>query len=149
LEQGFGAVMDAREHFQSVVVPNYNDFVQSPTEYRFLDNTLSSMNTVAERLGLHQLEYDQVGRGVLNQEAQRIRDQSSSLKDLKFCVETLKHGRKIVDHGGGKFTTIATSTGIDTNDPRTWKIGDHNLVQLAHSAFETLSKITELNAPST
>ncbi len=141
--------MDPRKHFQSVVVGNYNDFVQRPTEYRFLDNTLSSMNTVAERLGLHQLEYDEVGRGVLNQEAQKIRNQSSALKDLKFCAETIKHGRKIIDHGGGKFTTIATSTGIDPNDLTTWKIGKHDLVQVAHSAFATLSKITELNAPST
>jgi len=121
-------VIDARDHFQNVVVPNYNEFVQKPSEYRFLDNTLSSMNTVAERLGLHQLEYGEVGRGVLDQEAQKVRNQSGSLQDLEFCVETLKHGRKIIDHGGSRFTTIATSTGIDPNDPSTWRIGGHDLV---------------------
>jgi hypothetical protein len=144
------AVMDARKHFQSVVEPNYNDFVQSPTEYRFLDNTLSSGNTVAERLGLHQLEYGEVGRGLLTQEAQKIRKQSSSLEDLKFCAETLKHGRKIIDHGGGKFTTIATSTGIDPADPTTWKICrqdrgiTYDLVSVAHNAIATLKEHPEL-----
>jgi hypothetical protein len=130
--------MDALEHFQNVVMPNRNDFVERPTEYRCLDNFLCSMNTVAERLGLDELEYAKVGRGQLTQEAQKIRGQSSSLEHLKFCVDTLKHGRKIMDHGGGKFTTVATSTGIDPNNPTTWKIGEHDLVEVAHHAFATL-----------
>jgi hypothetical protein len=145
-----GKVMDVRKHFQSVVEPNYNDFVQRPTEYRYLENTLCSGNTVAERLGLDQLEYAEVGRGVLTQEAQGIRKQSSSLEDLKFCADTLKHGRKIIDHGDGKFTTIATSTGIDPANPSTWKIYrrdlgiTYDLASVAHNAIPTLRERLEL-----
>ena len=44
--------MDAREHFQSVVVPSYSAFVRSPSDFHLLGNALVSMNTVAEYLGL-------------------------------------------------------------------------------------------------
>ena len=71
--------MNAREHFENTVVPNYNDFVQSPSDFRLLENALFSMNTVAERLALERREYGQVARGVLYGEAQKIRDDLSGL----------------------------------------------------------------------
>jgi integrase len=49
--------MDAPEYFQNVVVPDYNAFVASPTEYRLLEAIISSMDKVPERLALHQLGY--------------------------------------------------------------------------------------------
>jgi hypothetical protein len=43
-------------------------------------------------------------------------------------------------------TSTLSSTGIDTADPKTWKIGGLDLVRVAHRAFAALSKIPELNA---
>jgi hypothetical protein len=137
--------MDAREHFQNVVVRNYNEFIQSPTDFHLLENALLSMDLVPERLGLHNRGYAQVARKELYEEAKMIRDQSGSLDDLHFCANALKHVRTIRDHAG-KFTTIATSTGIDPNDPTTWKIGEHDLVKVAHSAFVTLYTILTMEA---
>jgi hypothetical protein len=137
------AVMDAREHFQSSV-RNYNDFVQNPTEYRLLESTLLSMDTVPERLALHQLGYPQLSREALYQEAQKIRSQFSGLSALHSCANAIKHSRSIRDHGGGEFTTIATSTGIDPNDPTTWNIDGKDLVKVAHDAFATLNSLSEL-----
>jgi hypothetical protein len=136
--------MNAREHFENTVVPNYNDFVQSPSDFRLLENALFSMNTVAERLALERREYGQVARGVLCGEAQKIRDDLSDLSHLQSCANTLKHVRSIKDQSGGKFTTTATSTGIEANDPTTWKIGGHDLVEVVHNAFATLKGIPEL-----
>jgi len=113
--------MDAPEHFQKVIVPNYNDFVPRPTEYRLLENALFSIDTMSERLALHQLKYPQLSREALYEEAQKIRGQDSSLKDLHSCANTLKHSRSIRDYRGFKFATTATSTGIDPNNPTTWK----------------------------
>jgi len=50
-------LMDAREYFNYVAMPKYNEFVQSPNDFRLLESSLYSMDTVAERLGLHQLGY--------------------------------------------------------------------------------------------
>jgi hypothetical protein len=140
-----GEVKDAREFFQSSV-RNYSDFVQNPTEYRLLESTLLSMDTVPERLALHQLGYPQLSREALYDEARKVRAQSSSLVNLHSCANVIKHSRSISDHGGGKFTTNATSTGIDPADPTTWKIGDHDLVEVVHSAFATLSNHPNLKA---
>ena len=139
--------MGARERFEKVVAPSYNDFVQSPTEYRFLESALLLMDTVPERLALDRLGYPQVSRKALTLEARKIRGQYNSLKDLHSCANALKHSRTIRDRVDGKFKTTGTSTGIDTADPRTWKVRGHDLVQVAESAFATLDKI--LNAPST
>jgi hypothetical protein len=136
--------MNAREHFKNIVVPNYNEFVRSPSDFRLLENALFSMSTVAERLALERREYGQVGRGVLYGEAQKIRGDLSGLSGLQSCTNALKHVRSIKDHGGGEFTTIATSTGIEANDPTTWKIGGHDLVKVVHNAFATLKGIPEL-----
>ena len=42
----------------------------------------------------------------------------------------------------------ASSTGIDPNDPTTWKIGEYDLVQVAHDAFATLNSLSELKPTS-
>jgi hypothetical protein len=136
--------MDAREYFNYVVLPKYNEFVQSPNDFRLLESALYSMDTVAERLGLHQLGYAQVSRETLYEEGKKIRGQSTSLKNLHSCSNALKHSRSIKDHRGGKFTTTATSTGIDPNSPTTWKIGGHDLTQIAHDGFAVLSSLPEL-----
>jgi hypothetical protein len=137
-------MMDTREYFNYVVVPNYNEFVRRPTDFHLLWNALVSMNTVAEHLGLYQRGYGQVSRNELYREAQEIRGQLSGVEDLKFCADTLEHVRKIQDQGGGKFTTIATSTGVDPADPTTWKVGGHDLGKVAHDAFATLDNLPEL-----
>ena len=125
--------MDAREHFQYVVVPNYNEFVQSQSEFRLLASTIISMNTVAEYLGLDRRGYpSDISRDQRRREAQEVRD-DLSLADLQVCADALKHVRK----GDG---VSLSSTGINTNDPTTWKIGDHDLVKVAHQSFATLQK---------
>jgi hypothetical protein len=136
--------MDTREYFNYVSAPNCKEFVRRPTDFRLLWNALVSMNTVAEHLGLHQRGYDEVSRNELYQEAQGIRGQLSAVEDLKFCADTLKHVGKIQDQRGGKFTTVATSTGVDPIDPSTWTIGGYDLAKIAHDAFTTLSGLPEL-----
>jgi hypothetical protein len=136
--------MDAREFFQNVVVPRYTEFVRRPTDFPVLWTALVSMNTVPEYLALHKRGYpSDFSRSELHREAKEIRGQLSGLADLQFCADTFKHVRK------SGFGLQASSTGIDLNDPTTWKIGRHDLVQVAQSAFATLGKIPELNAPST
>jgi hypothetical protein len=139
----------ARKYFQYVVMPNYADYLQRPSEYHLLENALLLMNSMPERLALHQLGSSDPSREALYQEARKIRGQHSSLLDLQSCSNTLKHGRSTRGHRAGRFTTIATSTAIDPNDPNTWKVGHHDLVQVADRAFTTLNAIPELNAPST
>jgi hypothetical protein len=82
--------MDAREYFNYVAMPKYNEFVQSPNDFRLLESALFLMDTVAERLGLHQLGYAQVSREELYQKAKEIRSQSKSRKLtlLQQCAET-------------------------------------------------------------
>jgi hypothetical protein len=135
--------MNAREHFQNIVVPGCNQFFQNPSDFRLLEYALLSMNTVPERLALERREYGRVGRRALYSEAQKIRSDLSGLSALQSCANALKHVRSIKDHGGA-FTTIATSTGIEANDPTTWKIGGHDLVKVVHNAFATLKGIPEL-----
>jgi len=135
--------MDAREFFHNVVMPNYTEFVRSPTDIRLLWNALVSMNTVAEYLALERLGYPQIGPRVIYLEAQRIR-RLSGLAELKYCAETFKHVRKIRDRGSSEFTTIATSTGVSPDDQATWNVDGKDLVKVVHTAFATLKEIPEL-----
>jgi hypothetical protein len=75
------AVMDAREYFRTVVQPNYNEFVQNPSEFRLLENALLSMNAVPEYLALDRLGHVPVRRDVLDGVAQKIRHQFCNLSD--------------------------------------------------------------------
>jgi hypothetical protein len=125
--------MDAREYFQSTVVPNYNSFVQSPANFHLLANTILSMNASAEYLGLDRRGYDpDVSGNQRRRDVRKIRD-DLRLADLEVCADALKHVRK------GDGVTLS-STGIDTNSPTSWKIGDHDLVEVAHQAFAALQK---------
>ena len=130
--------MDASEFFNTVVKPNYKEFIEKPDDFRLLWNAIISMNTVAEYVALEQHGYAQVSRDVLARSAKQIRNKD--LDDLKYCAETLKHARKIIDNKQGlKLTTVATSTGILANDKTTWTTGSHDLVDVAQRAFGTLS----------
>ena len=135
--------MDAREFFQNVVVPRYTEFVRRPTDFPVFWTALVSMNTVPEYLALHRRGYPpDVPRSELRREAQEIRGELSGLEDLQFCADTFKHVRK------SGFGLQASSTGIDPNDPTTWKIGEYGLVQVAHDALATLNSLSELKPTS-
>jgi hypothetical protein len=133
------AVMDARERFQKVVVPSYNRFVASPNDFSMLDNLIASMNPMAEYLGLDRRGYPPgISRNERRREAQAIRD-DSDLTDVQICADVIKHVRIELEQDG--VTSTLSSTGIDTADPKTWKISGLDLVRVAHRAFATLSKI--------
>jgi hypothetical protein len=125
--------MDAREFFQTIVVPNYNEFVRTPNNVRLLWNAIVSMNTVPEYLVLDRLGYAlEVYREELTQEAQKIRNQLG-LTELQYCANTFKHVRKIPR---GQSTATASSTSVEPIDQATWKIGD--------SAFATVNSLPGL-----
>jgi hypothetical protein len=149
--------MDASEFFNTVVKPNYQEFTRRSDDFRLLWNAIVSMNTVAEHVALEQLQYAPVSREVLARTANQIRN-NKDLDDLKYCAEALKHVRKIeaLKHvrnniedvkifagGQGSFVTI-TSSHVSANDRATWTIGSHDLVDVAHRAFKTLSALPEL-----
>ena len=134
--------MDARQFFQDVVRRNYFEFFDHPDDIRLLWNAVVSMNSVAEFLALHQLNYAEVSLDQLNQTAKQIREQHRFL-DLKFCAETLKHVRKIKDQRGGAFTSVASSTGI-TSDRTTWMIRQFDVVDVLRNAFAKLDQLPQL-----
>jgi hypothetical protein len=134
--------MDARQFFQDVVRRNYFEFFDHPDDIRLLWNAVVSMNSVAEFLALHQLNYAEVSPDQLNQTAKQKREQHRLL-DLKFCAETLKHVRKIKDQRGGAFTSVASSTGI-TSDRATWMISQFDVVDVLRNAFAKLDQLPQL-----
>src|SRR5262249_18922501 len=109
------------------------------------------MNTVPEYMALDQLGYPhQVSRKQLDSTANQIRNQDQSLIDLKFCAEALKHVRKIsdkqkqgsvLDVSSTSNPVIVTSTGVSSIARATWTIGSHDLGDMAHRAFKTLSAL--------
>jgi hypothetical protein len=126
--------MDAREHFQSVVVPSYTQFKRQGDFYS-LQNAILSMNTMPEHLGLDRRKYPPIAsRNQRRLWGQAIRE-DNDLTDLQSCADVLKHVRSNTDHG------TLSSTGIDPNNPTTWKIGDYDLVQVAHDGFAKLSDL--------
>jgi hypothetical protein len=138
--------MDAPEFFETVVKGNWQEFNAKPPDFRLLWNAILSMNTVPEYVALEQLGHADVQRSVLARKANTIRNRE--LHDLKFCAESLKHVRKIIDSDkrGSQFTTVSTSTGVAPNDQVTWRVGSHDLVTVAGRAFETLNAWPELTA---
>jgi len=137
--------MDAREFFQDVVKPNYDEFVQSPDNVRLLWNVVVSMNTVPEFLALHRLRYpSDLPRKELDAEADGIRDELSGFLELQFCANTLKHVRKI-SGSAAKFELQASSTGLLPDETSTWSVAGYDLVAVVHKAFATLQEIAELN----
>ena len=126
--------MDAREHFLSVVVPSYVQFKHSGNFWS-LQSAILAMNTTAEHVGLERLRYPpDVSRNKRRLRAQAVLVELS-LEPLRTCADVLKHVRSNTDQG------TLSSTGIDPNDPKTWKIGDYDLVQVAGDGFAKLSSI--------
>jgi hypothetical protein len=147
--------MDASEFFDTVVKRNYQESTWNPDDFRSLWNAIISMNTVPEYMALDQLGYAQVSRDQLASTANQIRNQDQSLIDLKFCAEALKHVRKIPPKQKQGSVTLnvtstsnpvtVTSTGVSSIARATWTIGPHDLVDMAHRAFKTLSALPELS----
>jgi hypothetical protein len=133
--------MDVAEFFSTVVKPNYEMAAANPSDFRLLWNAIVTMNTMAEFVALHRHDYAAISRSDLAAMATSIRD--SSLEDLKFCAETLKHVRKI-DGGGSSFRTVATSTGISPLNPGSWSVDGLDLIDVLQTAFRTLSTFPEL-----
>jgi hypothetical protein len=48
-------LMDAKQYFDTVVVPNYWDASQHPNNFRLVSNSITCMNTVAEFVALERL----------------------------------------------------------------------------------------------
>ena len=138
--------MDASDFFNTVVKRNYQEFTASSDDYRSLWNAIVSMNTVAEHVALEQHQYNaQVSRQQLDRTANQIRD--NDLADLKFCAEALKHVRKIKDvkiFGQVQGSITVTSSHVLADNRDTWTIGSHDLADVAHRAFKTLSALPEL-----
>jgi hypothetical protein len=87
------AMMDARERLQKVVVPNYNEFLRNPNDFRLLDNLITSMNPMAEYLGLDRRGYlPGVSRNERCREAQTVRVEGG-LTDLQKSADVIKHVR--------------------------------------------------------
>ena len=127
--------MDATEFFREVVRPNYEECLKNPHSFIPLWNALVSLNTVAEFVALEQKEYREVSGKELMKSANQLRGRI--LHDLKYCVETLKHVRKIDDRKmpDRGFTTVATSTGILPNEPATWQVNKYDLRTVLHQAY--------------
>jgi hypothetical protein len=139
--------MDVREFYQTVVEPNYDEFVHSQNDFRLLCNVVLSMNTVPEFLVLHRRGYaPDIPLEVLDEEAKQIR-KLDGLMELNFCAIALKHVRKIrkIKGSDAKFKSTASSTGILPDDQSTWFVGKYDLVEVVRKAFATLQAIPELD----
>jgi len=77
--------MDFRERCQSAL-RNYEEFELNSNDYRLLENAIFSMDTMPERLALHQLGHPQLSRKALNEEAQKMRGQQKAR--LSHCRHT-------------------------------------------------------------
>jgi hypothetical protein len=136
--------MDAAEFFRDIVKSNHDEFTNNTGDLRLLWNAIVSMNTVVEYVALDQLGYGQVSCATFGNEARKIRVNSPILLGLKYCAETFKHVRKIKDQKGGGFSTIATSTGVSSEDQTTRRFASHDPGQLLVQAFAALSAFPEL-----
>ena len=140
--------MDAREFYQTVVRGNYDEFEQSPDEYRPLWNIVVSMNTMPEFLVLHRRGYaPDIPPEELEKEAKKIRKKLDGFIELKVCANTFKHIRNIkkIKGSDAKFELTASSTGVLPDDQSTWFVGGYDVVAVVHKAFATLRAIPELN----
>jgi hypothetical protein len=134
--------MDAREFFQKIVIPNYNEFVQSPHDVRLLWNAIVSMNTVPEFLAYHRRGYPaHISRNEVFREAETIRADLNGLVQLQICADAFKHVRKNLK---GQQGLQATSTGILPDDQATWTIAGYDPAQVLHDAFAALKELSEL-----
>jgi hypothetical protein len=134
--------MDALELFQNVIVPSYTQAKQQGDFYS-LQNVIISMNTMPEHVALERLGYPAgLSRNERRVHAQAVRVELG-LEPVQTCADVLKHVRSNTDQG------TLSSTGIDPNNRTTWKIGRHDLVQVADDGFATLKSLPELNQRGT
>src|SRR6516164_9042245 len=83
--------MNAWQHFRKWVVPDYNNFLRSPSDFHLLESAILSMYAEVEYLGPHQRGYppdvsdDQ-------RDARQIRN-DLNIANLQVCADTLKHVR--------------------------------------------------------
>ena len=131
--------MNAWQHFRKWVVPDYNNFLRSPSDFHLLENAILSMYAEVEYLGPHQRGYLPDVSGD-QRDARQIRN-DLNIANLQVCADTLKHVRTH-QHDG----VTLSSTGIDTYNANTWKIGGHDLIEVAHSAFATLREISRIES---
>jgi hypothetical protein len=133
--------MDAKQFFDEVVVPNYCDAHQSPSNFRFVSNAITCMNTVAEFVALEQLGYPPtLKRSDLDKKANEIRKANPPLCDLQFWVETLKHVRKLTDAKSSNHQVTASSTSVELSNPSSWQ----HLIDLIEKAFAKMKTFNEL-----
>ena len=133
--------MNAKEFFDEVVALNYSDAHRNPSNFRFVSNAITCMNTVAEFVALEQLGYPPtLKRSALQMKADEIRKANPPLCDLKYWVETLKHVRKLTNAKGSSHQVTASSTAVSPSDPATW----HHLSDLMEGAFEKMKTFKEL-----
>jgi len=115
--------MDAREYFREVASANYLAFARTRSDLRLLWNAVVSMNSVAEWVALHRLNYPPgLGRRELDDAADAIRQGCESLRHLLHCANTLKHVRRLSPPPKG---LIPSSTGLSTASP--WLLDGINI----------------------
>ena len=135
--------MDAKEMFNLIAAENYKETKADPANLRKLYNAVTSMNSVADYLALHEDNYPSLKRREVDRRTEAVRFQYPDLEDVKLCADTLKHAR----HHVGQLVT-ASSTGILPGDPGTWEITEgskrYNLIDTVDRAYATLNSIPEL-----
>lgn len=132
--KGARSRMDAKEFFTSTVVPNYEEAVADPSNWRKLWNAALSMNTVQEYLALHRAGYATLTREEVDTRVEAIRNEYPELKALHSWAVTLKHVRK---HRGQ--VASASSTAISPQDPNSFA----GVKDVVDRTFATLSSISE------
>ena len=135
--------MDARDYFETVVIPNYGEAKSNRDDFRLIWNAIVSMNTVPEFVALERINYIQ-GRQAVDDKSTQIRNAHPPLLILKTCAEALKHvrkqERKNVAYGG----VTATSTSIYPSQPSTWMVNGHDLLFVLDDALDILMRFPEL-----
>jgi hypothetical protein len=133
--------MNAKQYFDTVVVPNYLDARQDPNNFRLVSNAITCMNTIAEFVALEQLGYPfQLTRSSIEMKANEIRKANPPLCDLKYWVETLKHVRKLTNTKTSSHDVTHSSTSISLSAPSSWQ----HLNDLTEKAFVKMKTFKEL-----
>jgi hypothetical protein len=136
--------MNAKEFFDEVVVKNFEVQRAHPAAFNKLWNAVVSMNTVAEFVALDQLKYGVLDGAEIDKQAAKIRNAHPILQDIKKCTETLKHVRRHY----ARRELIATSTGVDVDDPTSWELQEggalYGLRATLEKAFQVVRQFPEL-----
>ena len=147
--------MDAREFFYSIAKPNYDEAKRAPDDLRLLWNAVVSLNTVAEFVALHRLNYEAgLDRNKLLANARQIRQDIPELDRLNECAIALKHVRRIRRRKPKPFEgATSSSTGFLPSDPSTWSVNIDGLefyvADVLEKAFpEAMTLINNLRPPA-